>query len=104
MRKIIKGKRYDTDTAEQIAYWQNSCSYSDCHWIEEELHRTKNGNWFLHGTGGAMSCYSHQVDRNTSRSGAALVPLDADAAKAWLELHDCMDELEEHFSDSIEDA
>lgn len=104
MKKIINGKRYDTETAKQIAYWENGSSYSDGHWMEEELYRTKNGNWFLHGKGGAMSPYSRPVDSNARTSGADLIPLDADAAKAWLESHDCITELEEHFSDAIEDA
>ena len=46
MKKIINGKKYDTDTAEQIGYDNNGLLCSDLSYIEETLYKKKTGEFF----------------------------------------------------------
>ena len=88
MKMIINRKRYDTATAEEIADWWNGCSTSDFNYCAETLYRTKNGTWFLHGCGGALSQYSESTGNgNSTSSGQTLIPLDEDAAADSLAEH-----------------
>ena len=43
MKKIINGKRYDTETAEKIGVWDNARSISDFDCCEETLYRKRTG-------------------------------------------------------------
>ena len=103
MKKIIDSKRYDTETAELIAEWSNGYGCNDFHYCSEDLYRTKKGAWFIHGEGGAMSKYSQPCGDMTG-GGSDIIPMDADQAREWLERHDFVDELDEHFGDDIEEA
>ena len=98
MKKVIDGKLYNTETAEEIANWSNSYGYSDFNHCKETLYRTKKGAWFIYGVGGALSRYNQAVGNAYIR---ALTP---QKAQEWLELHDLVDELEEYFATSIEEA
>jgi hypothetical protein len=103
MKKVVGGKVYNTETAEEIAEWSNSYYPNDFKYCQETLYRTKNGAWFILGEGGAMSKYSQQCG-NAYGGGSDIRPLTPEEAQEWLELHDLVDELEEHFADSIEEA
>lgn len=103
MKKIVNGKRYDTDTAAEIASYHNGLGRSDFRHVSESLYRTPRGNWFLAGEGGAMTKYSRPCGDMTS-GGEGIIPLDSDSARAWLERHDMYAALEEHFGGTIEDA
>lgn len=103
MKKIIDGKRYDTSTAEVVAQWENDYPQNDFNYCEETLYKTRKGNWFVAGEGGPMSAYAKSTGNSTT-GGADLRPLTADEARQWMEDHNCTDELEEHFPESIEDA
>ena len=37
MKSIINGKRYDTETAQELASWDNGCNCGDFHECEETL-------------------------------------------------------------------
>jgi hypothetical protein len=105
MIRIINGKRYNTETATQIADWDNGLPTSDFGWCEETLYRTEKGNFFLVGEGGGMSKYAESVEGGKARSsGKDLIPLTPEQARAWLEQHDEIESIEEYFSDEIEDA
>ena len=69
MRKIIDGKRYDTDTATHVANYNNGHNPGDFQWTNEDLYRTAKGNWFVHGSGGAMTCYVRQTGSNEWSGG-----------------------------------
>ena len=58
MRKIINGKKYDTETAEQLASYWNELSTRDFRHMTERLFRKKNGEYFLYGKGGPASAYA----------------------------------------------
>ena len=104
MEKIINGKRYDTETAKQIAAASYS-HYGDSQYWCEGLYRTKKGNWFLVGEGRAMTQYSRAVGQNETSGGRAIIPLTRGKALAWLGAHAPASEAyEEYFANVVEDA
>jgi len=103
MKKIIEGKRYDTETATQVAEYGNGLGEGDFSNYDETLYRTPRGNWFLSGEGGPMTKYSRPCGDMTS-GGDGIIPLSSNEARQWLESHDENDALEKYFSDALEDA
>jgi len=94
MRKVIEGKRYDTETAEQVAS-TSYANYTERTYWSEELYRTKKGNWFLYGEGGDLSKYAR----------SAIIPLTRVKAMSWLEVHTTGSEaIENYFADVIDDV
>ena len=104
MKRIIGGKRYDTEKAELIAETAASCSRSDYAWFEESLYRTAKGYWFTAGTGGPMTRYAVSVDMSSRSGGSAIHPLTSGEARQWLEDAEEWSALDEHFADELEDA
>ena len=86
MKKVIDGKRYDTATATGVESWDNGLSRNDFRHCSEELYRTKNGNYFLHGEGGAMTRWS-ESNGNTSWGSSGIEALSPADALSWLESH-----------------
>ena len=96
MKKIINGKRYDTETAQLIG----SASYSnrtDFRFWSEELYRKKTGEFFLYGEGGPASKYSRQIEQNSWSGGKEITPLTREEAQEWAEKYLDADEYEEVF-------
>jgi len=85
MKRIIDGKRYDTDTAKEVANWSNGLGYSDFSHCIEELYRTKNGNYFLHGEGGPKSSYAKSCGNNSWGGSCNIIAMTPAAALNWLE-------------------
>ncbi|MGN0362950.1 MAG: hypothetical protein ACI4ET_08945 [Bilifractor sp.] len=98
MKKIINGKKYDTDTAECVGYWSNGYNYGDFQRAEERLFRKKTGEFFLQGEGGPMSSYAESYDNETS-GGNEIIPLSEGEAKEWAEKHLDGDEYEDIFGE-----
>lgn len=86
MKKIIGGKRYDTEKA-TLCGSDSFSNPSDFNYWSEELYQKRTGEFFLHGKGGAMTQYAERVELNSWRGGEKLVPLTYDEAKAWTEKH-----------------
>lgn len=83
MKKIINNKMYNTETATMVASYNNGCSMSDfCH-FSEELYLKKTGEFFLCGSGGAMSKYARPFDNGWSGS-SQIIPMTENAAKEWV--------------------
>lgn len=84
MKKVINGKKYDTETAKKIGedsgFWSSSFRY-----YNEELYQKSNGEFFLAGEGGPMTKYGVQIDSNTKGSGSKITPLTDEEAKEWVE-------------------
>ena len=99
MKKIINGKKYDTDTAEEIGYWNNGLLYSDFCYIEETLYKKKTGEFFLYGIGGVMTKYAERTSGGFSSTGKAIIPLTEDKAKKWAEDYLTVGEYEEIFGE-----
>lgn len=85
MKKIINGKKYDTETAEYVDRWSNDLCHSDVHWCSEELYRKRTGEFFLYGEGGGLSRYRTHLSNNSFCEGSCIRPLTDDDAKAWVE-------------------
>ena len=87
MKKIINGKKYDTETAEYVDRWSNDLCVSDCNWCIEDLYRKKTGEFFLYGEGGGLSRYRTRLSNNSFCEGCSIIPMTEDDAKAWVEKH-----------------
>lgn len=98
MKKIINGRKYDTDTAELMAEWDNG-DYSDFGFICEELYRKRTGEWFLYGRGGAQTRYAAGHGANNWGGGAEVVPLAEGEARKWTEEHCSGDKYEQIFGE-----
>lgn len=98
MKKIIKGKVYDTDKAKKIGEWDNGHYTSDFNFCAETLFRKKNGEYFLFGEGHALSKYASHSSNN-SWWGEKIISLTYAEAQAWAEDHLDGDEYIEIFGD-----
>ena len=88
MKQVVNGKRYDTETAVQLESWDNGAYGGDFNRCEEALYRTKNGAYFVHGEGGAMSRWSQSYEGGRSRGGGdGIEPVTPAEALEWLESH-----------------
>lgn len=101
MKKVINGKKYDTDTAKEVGFWENDDL--GINYIKETLYQKRTGEFFLHGTGGANSKYSIQREYNSWTSGEEIIPLDFKSAKDWAEENLDIETLEKYFGEVLED-
>ena len=85
MKKVIRGRVYDTETAQEIGSTCGGGENSrDFHYWEETLYKKKTGEYFLHCFGGAMSQYG-VWHGNSGGSGEHIKPLSYEEAKDWAE-------------------
>jgi hypothetical protein len=105
MKKIIDGKRYDTEKAILIGEATSDNAYpGDFRYWEANLYRTpKSGRYFLAGNGGAMTRFARSCGDGTC-GGYGLFPMSPAEALEWAERNLDAETIEEHFADSIEDA
>lgn len=102
MKKIIKGKLYDTDTAKRVG---GACGGDGFSSWDEELYQKRTGEFFLFGQGGPATKYAEYVDGNNVWSnGSKIIPLNVEAAREWAEAHLDADEYGEIFGMPSEDA
>ena len=87
MKKIVNYKMYNTDTATEVASYCNGYSCGDFRHLEETLYRKKTGEFFLDGSGGAMTIYSKSCGNNSWSGGQRIVPLTEGEAKEWVMEH-----------------
>jgi hypothetical protein len=105
MKRIIDGKRYNTDTATEIADVSPSGFYrGDFRYEDTKLYRTPKGRWFLSGEGGPMSRWAQSAGLNSYCGGAGLHVLDDDEARALLEQHGETEAIETYFGAVVQDA
>ena len=101
MRKIINGRRYDTDKATRVAFDEkHTGSFDD--W-SESLYRKNTGEFFLFGEGGPMTQYRKRMEDGSLGYGEEIIPLSLDGAKRWCEEHIAADEYEKIFGYDSED-
>ncbi|MBA7607712.1 hypothetical protein ES703_14878 [subsurface metagenome] len=100
MKKLINRKLYDTDNAINLANWDNGLGYSDFRFIEESLYRTNSGQLFLSGRSGALTDYGESCSGEKT-CGDNIVLFSEDDAIDWLEHHQCIKEIEQHFPNAI---
>ncbi len=102
MKKIIKNKVYDTDTAKKLGEYENGYQ-NDFHWYCEELYQKKTGEFFLYGEGNAASPYTEKVDQNSWCGSWAIKPMSYDEAREWAEKKLDADEYISIFGEPQED-
>jgi len=93
MKKVINSKRYNTKTATEIANWYSGHSRMDANYCDESLFRTKNGLYFLLGSGGAFSKYAERSGSGWTAS-EDIIAMTEDEAMKWLERTDNINALE----------
>lgn len=82
MKQIIKGKLYNTETAQKILDHSNSGIGGR---YIESLYRKKTGEFFLQGEGDAASKYSESAGLNCRRASSKIIPLTEEETKQYLE-------------------
>lgn len=87
MKKVIDGKLYDTETANDLAQWDNGLQRTDFNYCFEELLRTSKGSYFLNVEGGVRTKYYRPYGQNAWGGYEDIVPLTIDEAKEWVESH-----------------
>lgn len=103
MKKIVKGKAYDTKTAKEVGFYSNGGGWRDFSHIEETLYRKKNGEFFLYGEGGPMTKYAESTGQNSWSGGSRIIPLTFESARDWAEKKLDADEYEAIFGEVEED-
>ena len=96
MKKISKGKVYDTETAKKLGSDSHSNSSDFHHWYEA-LYQKRTGEFFLYGEGGPMTKYAQSAGQNSWTGGDLIIPLTAAKAREWAEEHLDADEYAEIF-------
>lgn len=93
---------YNTETAEQLAEWDNRRwgSFDAC---VETLYRKRNGEFFLYGHGGPRSAYAQPDGDGWMTGGHAIILLSEKKAREWAEEHLNGDEYEAIFGVVEED-
>lgn len=84
MKKVIKGKRYNTESAQFCGSREYGCS-GDLDHVYEALYQKRTGEFFLYGSGGARSKYAEEISMNSWSGGESIIPLSDDEAKEWAE-------------------
>lgn len=96
MRKVINGKMYNTDTAEEIWIFDNGFFENDLRWYAETLYQKTTGEFFLYQRGGAASPYAEYYGECRGR-GEYIEPITEKQAAQWLEKHANADTYEKVF-------
>ena len=84
MKTKINGKIYDTDAAQPLTIYSNNQLYGSTIRFTEILYIKPDGEYFLHGSGGAMTQYAKRYKSRSNASGEAIIPMTVDQAKAWV--------------------
>lgn len=83
MKIVINRKKYDTDTAEFLTGYSSRMP-GDFYYYEEELYRKKTGEYFLYGSGNALSPYGRREGNNCFGT-EEIIPYTEEEAKDWVE-------------------
>lgn len=103
MLRIVNGKRYSTETAIELCdISRGGYSRSDFNYEDTRLYVTKNGNFFIAGSGGVRSRWAQSYGQNGSQGGEGLRPLEKSDARNLLEQYGSTEQVEQHFP--VEDA
>ena len=103
MKKVIDNKIYNTKTSQEVGEYWNGYGSSDFHCIREMLYITRQGAWFIHAKGGALTKYADSHG-NSSSEGETIIPLSPQEALEWLSRHNPVEAIEKHFADQISEA
>lgn len=96
MHKRIDGKRYDTETAKRLAYWDNDKAYNDLFYYAETLYVKRTGEYFLHLEGGPRTNLARWLSDETVIGGDEIVPITETGARVWLAIKKADSAIIEH--------
>lgn len=100
MKRIINGRKYDTDTATELCEY--SYAYlSDFSYLHEVLYKKKTGEFFIYGEGGPCSPY-HESDGRSQWGSKEIVPISEGKAIEFVEKHGTVELYEELFGEIAE--
>lgn len=102
MKKVIKGKMYNTETAKAVGEMTQGDPGSFAY-IWETLYLKRTGEYFLHGYGGARSRYAVQ-EGSLWGGGEKIIPLTVEEAQEWGEKYLTGEEYEKTFGIPGEDG
>ena len=97
MRRVIRGKMYNTDSAKKVGEDYNNVPTNDFTFWEEDLYRKRTGEFFLHCFGGPLSKHGEHSSDGSAGWGERIVPLSIERAKEWAENHLSGEEYEKIF-------
>lgn len=97
MEKIIRGKRYNTETATEVCQNWNGKSVNDFEHMFEVLHVKRSGEFFLHYGGGPLSKYAVIDGCNTS-GAEGIKPLTEAQAQDFCEKYGDAKTYEKYFT------
>ena len=86
MKKIVKRKMYDTETATCVGKDMFGADIYAGYWIER-LYRKHNGEFFLYCEGGPKSKYGRLEPGIGYIEGEMIIPMSVEEAKDWTEQH-----------------
>lgn len=104
MNKVIRGKRYNTETAKLVGTWEANEPENSDFWEKEEIYQKRSGEFFLIGQGGAQTQYARFSMGGESKPGIELRPIEPEEASDWAEEHLTADEYEALFGPVAEDG
>ena len=102
MKKIINGRKYNTETARCVGIYEVGVG-DNLYGFSEELYRKRNGEYFLYGAGGPGSKYSKTIGCNEWSGTEEITPMAYEEARSWAEKHLDADEYEAEFGDVPEE-
>jgi hypothetical protein len=101
--QIVDGKRYDTTNARELCdISSRGYDRGDSRYEDTRLFVTKNGRFFIAGSGGPLSRWSEASGRHGLRGSEGIRPIHEKHARDLLEHYGVPKQVEEFFS--IEDA
>lgn len=101
MKKIINGRKYDTDTAKEIDSYSNDRPRTDFRYFCETLYQKHTKEFFLYGHGGPMSKYAEHCGQGWT-GGESIIPMTLEDAKEWVENHSTVEIYESLFGEISE--
>lgn len=102
MKKIIKGRVYDTDKATEIGSCESGRP-GDFDHFEEALYQKRTGEFFLHGKGGPQTKYAVSTGQCNWSGSEQIIPLDWRNARDWAKSHLEAEAYEKAFGEVAED-
>ena len=104
MKKIINGRKYDTQTAREVAHVEAIPEGDRSARYEETLYQKRTGEYFLYGWGGALSRYANISSTGGMSPGRKFIPLTFEQARDWGERNLSVDDYEKEFGECSEDG
>lgn len=88
MKKVIKGKTYNTDRAILLGEWDNyEDPCNDLFYYTEALYQKKDGSYFVAGHGGAKTKYGVYIGMDSWAGSSKITPLSEAEARETMKKH-----------------